>query len=163
MNRCGDHGKWQAAVNQMKVTRGELADARDHLERASLYDNLAALHDEAFRHVDLDLVPDMLPEDGPGYLPVYAASAMYLRLLARGERHFGRYVPGTADLTGLPRAEQGLWEAYLASADRLDRAELLIRLARLIEDRSGFEIASEINAAVHEERQAAGFPVPALI
>lgn len=146
-----------SALNDMKGLYPSLADTGDHLARAAVYGRLAGLADEAARCAGTSVLPAMESGGSTMRAQAYADSARYLRLLAFGERHFGRHTRGTAPLQGFPPVERELWEAYLQSDDRLYRAELLIQLTEVTGQRAGFEGAAEISRAVTAEREAAGF------
>lgn len=144
---------WDNAVEALNAQTAELDKVTDPGGRARVYELIARANEAVARVVDEDLVPALDPHEGTTYKQAYADSARLARILAEGERRFGRYRPGSVQLTGVPRAHRPTWERYLGSTDRMERCEILIDLAAVTEVTCGTNGACMLNTAYWSERK----------
>lgn len=148
-----DMKAWERAAAEYKTLAGALKTTVSPGDRATAYSRMLRLTVTLAENIDLDLMPPLEPGDGTSYHQAYAHAAELLRLLADCERRFGGQRPAAACR---PRAatpaEAALWDRYTASADRKQRAELLIELYELAARRTGYEGADPLNTAALTER-----------
>jgi hypothetical protein len=142
---------WDTAVASLNALYDQLDVTTGPADRAELYDRTAAAEEAAARAVDLDVMPPLDPGEGASYAQAYAGAARLCRILAEGERRFGRMpfpglVAGMA-MPGVPRDDYGLWGRYLGSDDRRERAELLTALYDATAASIGTAAASPLNRA----------------
>jgi hypothetical protein len=147
---------WDRAVDDLKALYGQLCTTVRPADRAALYEQIAAAEEACASAVDPDVMPPLKHGEGTSYAQVYADSARLWRILAGGERVFGQYKPLSVNLDGVAgRAARDLWGRYLASADRAERAELLIELSAVTERAIGYGAASVLDLACTSERELA--------
>lgn len=147
---------WDRAVDDLKALYGRLSTTVQPAGRAALYEQIAAAEAACARVIDLDVMPPLERDEGISYVQVYADSARLWRILAAGERVFGQYKPMSVRLDGVrSKAERVLWGQYLASANRAERAELLIQLCDATERDIGYGAASVLSMAATSERDLA--------
>jgi hypothetical protein len=150
--RAKKTGSWDEAVAELNALYALLDTREKPGDRASLYTEIALATEEVARVIDLDVMPPLDRSEGTSYAQVYADSARLCRILAAGEMAFGRNRPRSVRLTGVLREHVPLWERYLASADRAERAELLTELYEATAAAAGYGAASVLNSACWSER-----------
>lgn len=141
---------WDRVVGALKELYGQLNTVTVPAKRTRLWERIAEAQEAAGRAVDLEVMPALKPEEGTTYKQAYGDSARLARILAGGERAFGRYKPGSVDLPRIPRAarvQRAMWERYLASKDRAERAELLVHLHVVTVAACGTRAASVLDHA----------------
>jgi len=146
--------RWDEAVADLNDLYARLDVTEVPAARAVLYDRIAAANEKAARAVDLNVMPPLDPDEGKSYAQVYADSARMCRILADGERSYGlrrRH----ARLPGVHPSHLPLWQRYLTSADRAERADLLYSLYGATEAAIGYGAASVLNLACLSERKLA--------
>lgn len=155
IGRRAKGSRWDKAVKELNDLYALLNSAQAPADRAALYDAIAKAEEAAARQVDLSVMPPLDAAEGASYAQGYADAARLSRILAAGERAFGRYRQGAVRLPDVPRAHRGPWEKYLASTDRAERAGLLGELYEMTTEDIGYGAASTPNAAGRSERSLA--------
>lgn len=158
--RAKKPSRWDKAVADLNDLFAQLDVTSGPADRAALYERAARAEEAASRAVDLNAMPPLDSREGISYAQAYADAARLCRILAAGERAFGTYRRGAVRLPGVPREHRDLWEQYLASADRSERAVVLFSLYDLTAHCTGHEGADPLNVAAWSERALSGLPRP---